>query len=1538
MVAAELSSLMIIVALLSAFLVRTGRRRLLRASSRAVKLAWSLAVGLLWLLLTGAGLWTLSELAVDPAPVEVQGDPCPSGVDRTFNVSLINVPLFLNRFGDVVPEGRMYVLDENIDQVRTTFQNAADPFAQKDLIEPLVLRVNRGDCVDVSFTNRLHEPAPDFNRNDSIFLLDGETLRAPGTVTPDPREFAPAATEPDEFDPVNAPPASMHFDGLSFDVTTSDGTAVGNNPNSTAQPGDTVVYRLFADLEGEFQFKDGADLSSHQANAGRFIGSTGFGAFGGIIVEPEGAGWVDTNTGVPLTSGTRAIITQPNRPDFRENVLFMHDEVEAEPGILTRFCVPGGGWNRNEDDGAEDNNGDGRVGGTGDACVRPGQAEIDVLSAGTFDNLSGGDADALVNGEIPVKLEWFAFNYRAEPGFNREEVGCPALDDPTIPFQAPACIGEETSLSSWPFGDPGGGDLVFHGYRNEPTVQRLFHTAEQETHTFHQHVHRWPFDPEDEGGQDQIFDRDFGTQVTNPIDVQAVSPGSHYTLVPEGGLGSPDGTVDGSVGDIIFHCHLYPHFANGMWGLNRSHDVLETGGRLLPDGTEVLALQPLADFDSQPEVPGTNPPPEPSPATPGFPFFVPGEFGFKGPKPPLGVPSRQDGAQFPPTALERNAAADDAQVPGAFFVDHCPDGAPVKPFEVVAVQPPRLEYNDELQWTNPQPRVYVLADDRAAVEAGVQRPEPFSPLLNVGDCVEYHLTNGLPEDYGGTVFDRFQETNEVSIHQHMVEFDVLSSDGAANGWNYDQGADAEVLPGEDDEIVFRNYVQAPVRTNSFHDHLFPNVTQDAGLFGGGSVHPAGCTFHDPISGEPVEVGTIVDVRCPGGDDDYRNVSLFIEDQVAMFQPEDDLGNPNDEEFIDQFATDQLGFDAVPIFPAKFPSSSDDKGVMGVNYSLEPFEARKIAGPANLFDSKLHGDPFTPMPRAFAGDRVVFRLFQLSQEESHGFNLHRLRWEFEPDDPESQLVQAQHIGMLEYFESRIPTDKENEDPKGFELRDYLYNYGGADDWFLGAWGLMRVSGCDFHGQLRDLEDIYAGDIKFDRLQQLPDNPVANCQQQQDPVERLPGNPCQAGAPVREYDVVAFNQDIFYNDMQDSNDATFEHDPNGVMYALAEDEAAIRAGTKPPEPLVLRANQGDCIEVTLTNNLDPSLMRDHCFEAIEPGQLALDAANTYPECIDEPPRNEVNVPGFFPLGVSPLVSLNPQGVNYHIGSDGANVGLNFNTTVRPGQSILYRWFAEEEFGLGMLHDRADVQSHLHHGLYGALIIEPSGSTYLDPQTGQPLRSGEQAVIVDPNGPDFRENVVLLNSDLALFRSDGSPVPDNEDLAVGPSQEADDPEDQGEFSVNYRNEPWNHRFADNRDLSQIFSSLVHGDPDTPVFQAYPGDFVRFRVGQAVGDPRSTGFALHGHRWQRSPDDPGSQLAAFQGQFNPAVRYNIHLDPSSPQPHPVGGAGGPNQQPGDYLYRSNTLIRHLPGGQWGIFRVLRGADPSLVELPDNPAPPPSG
>ena len=51
------------------------------------------------------------------------------------------------------------------------------------------------------------------------------------------------------------------------------------------------------------------------------------------------------------------------------------------------------------------------------------------------------------------------------------------------------------------------------------------------------------------------------------------------------------GNLNQTVGDSIFHCHFYPHFAQGMWSLWRVHDVFEAGTKLDSYGV------PVADWN-----------------------------------------------------------------------------------------------------------------------------------------------------------------------------------------------------------------------------------------------------------------------------------------------------------------------------------------------------------------------------------------------------------------------------------------------------------------------------------------------------------------------------------------------------------------------------------------------------------------------------------------------------------------------------------------------------------------------------------------------------------------------------------------------------------------------------------------------------------------------------------------------------------------------------------------------------------------------------
>src|SRR6185369_11698302 len=154
-------------------------------------------------------------------------------------------------------------------------------------------------------------------------------------------------------------------------------------------------------------------------------------------------------------------------------------------------------------------------------------------------------------------------------------------------------------------------------------------------------------------------------------DSQMLNPGAAYTLeIDYNGSGNRNKTV----GDSIFHCHFYPHFAAGMWSLWRSHDVFEPGtdlggdgrplpgSRALPDGeiakgTPIPAIVPIPTNALAP-MPGkvkivpvcdigvadasctdANAIAYRSVATdninPGYPFFIPGVGGGRAPHPPL---------------------------------------------------------------------------------------------------------------------------------------------------------------------------------------------------------------------------------------------------------------------------------------------------------------------------------------------------------------------------------------------------------------------------------------------------------------------------------------------------------------------------------------------------------------------------------------------------------------------------------------------------------------------------------------------------------------------------------------------------------------------------------------------------------------------------------------------------------------------------------------------------------------------------------------
>lgn len=993
-----------------------------------------------------------------------------------------------------------------------------------------------------------------------------------------------------------------------------------------------------------------------------------------------------------------------------------------------------------------------------------------------------------------------AISYRSEPMRNR----MPLTHDP-------ADSGEDISMSSWIYGDPA--PPIPRAYVGDPSKIRLVHGGVKETHVFHLHNHQWRLEPEN--------------PVSTIIDSVSISPQECYTLDILYGAGS----LNGVIGDVIFHCHLYPHFHEGMWTLWRIHDRLEDGSGRLPDGTPIPPLMPLTDRPR---------PPRKDEKHPGYPNFINGEAGERPLQPPLGILGPNGENLIEPTELER-ANFVKCFAPGALYTETCPCHAgcceelchedlepsccrfqpgaccdKVRIFEIAMVQA-KVVYNS-FGWHDPQGRFFVLKEELARhgglqeyirkVEAGKLKVEPLVIRAHAGECIELHTTNLLPEFLEGSAFQLRTLTDIVGHHVHLVKFDTITSDGAANGWNNIAGARRY------ETLVERFFAEEELRTVFFHDHLFANSHQQHGMFGALIIEEAGATFHHIRTGEALLSGTQAVIRRRNGTS-FREFALFVHDFALLFDR-----------------------DGEPLNPPEVPGSHDDPGVMGINYRSEPMRERLKEGddPAYVFSSLVHGDPATPLLETYPGDEIMIRLLDGAHEEQHCLNIAGLSWRKEPSDPHSPLTASQSIGISEAFNIHIAGD--------YAAGDYLYYSGGVDDAWLGLWGIIRA----YDRNMPCLKPLCQGPGKI--------RPLPPCPGMHD--------------VIRKYEIAAVQTNICYNKYGD-------HDPNGLVFVPLEEVDNVLNGRCNPKPLILRAKAGEWIEVTLHN--------------------AWNAENPVPY-FDYPivPLDKKHVP-------SMRVSLNPQFLKYDpVNDSGINVGYNQKEqTVGVGESRKYLWYADQEYGACIIQSFGDLRNHRYHGLFGTIIIEPSGAEWYRNFSFRKNAFAEQAVITAPGMEAFREYVLFIQNGIRLLDKQGNLI-----QTAAEEGEPLDAEDTGEKGYNYRSERFENRLKRDRRISKVFSSRIHGDPATPVFKAYSGDRVIFRTMMPADKPRNVGFAVHDHMWREQPKDPFSRVIPLQGAISIGNRFDMELQ---------GGAFCP----GDYLYRSGSLKWDVESGMWGIFRVMR-------------------
>ena len=602
-----------------------------------------------------------------------------------------------------------------------------------------------------------------------------------------------------------------------------------------------------------------------------------------------------------------------------------------------------------------------------------------------------------------------------------------------------------------------------------------------------------------------------------------------------------------------------------------------------------------------------------------------------------------------------------------------------------------------------------------------------------------------------------------------------------------------------------------------------------------------------------------------------------------------------------------------------------------------------------------GDPFTPLLRAFEGDHVRVRTLVGAHEESHNFTIHGLKWLFEPDDPDSGIRNSQMMGISEWFDfevPRIPSLRDN------TFLDYLYKPSAAtESQWSGAWGILRV--------YRNDTSTPIPTSKFSLVPLTTDNPtgkspvndtvfasipVVQAQNEGvtgddvDPSNKVPtsGSPTVSPKPtsgsirvacpttytaLRTYNITAvsaaevlandppaFLPGLLYNPRSTGGFSQLI-DPTAIMFVFTSDLTYSGAPSRPRlnqnvrrEPLILRANAGECIRVKLFNDISTGYTDADGFTGVS-----------------------MIVEGFNQNDVKPSmeVSLHPQLVFYDMQrSDGSNVGLNPSQfgkqTAGIGETRAYYWYAGHvkrdgqtvvpvEYGATGLSS-ADPVKHSNKGLVGSLIIEPAGAQWTFDQDSNSQITRAAAVVSSANDSfkAFHEFAVVIQDDVNFQFTNGTPV---ENLDVD-----DDPENSGQKAVNYRAEPLWFRGAVASQLDQVLhNNWVGGDPETPVFQAALGQNVRFRVVHPTGHTQAHAFEIFGHPWPERPYvagtvstqlgfNPTSELFGVRGGVGPSDHFDALL---------LDGAGGKFSVIGDYLYKDYPGPR-LDAGIWGILRIV--------------------
>jgi hypothetical protein len=1296
---------------------RITRRQLVPAAVTAV-----LAVGTV----TGGSL--LSPSAAGAAPAS---GACPAGAPtRSYDVQSINVNIPLNRFGDHDPKGRMYVLTNKIAAVRA--EEATQQVSiglRNDAIQPLVIRVNEGECLSIHYTNS----------------ADGGSF-------------------------------GVHVDGLAFNAASS-GDSIGNNPDSAVVKGATADYTYYVPmdktLEGAHYLHPGPgyrDLVNH-------------GLFGSVVVEPPGSTYLDPNavnepSATVLQSGWEAIVRPAGAAEFRENVQLYHEignenektAVLKKNGTPLAFVDPHTDayrpgtramnyrsepfMNRLDFAPLQEAHGYGSYTFGDPATPMPRGYQADptkfrILHAGSemfhVFHMHGGGIRWRFN---PVADS--TYNY-ADTGLNKHPIEL--SDSERLDSQA---FGPGESYNLEIEGGAGGvqqgaGDFLFHCHIAEHYVAgmwsfwRVYDTRQPDFAPLADRAARGLVPPAPVDSTHLIGRTINGQKITAANLDSWIRP----QLPPKGVRKNAN---DGAVWNWATNPAKTTQYLGEPESLASYPDYYNNPAKAghptaLPNDTfvgnrPVLLFNPLNGRPAYPMMRphlGMRPPFAPNGHS-GAPYL--GEMGNAAPTAPITA------THLDPFAGRADAICPNKQANGSPTV--------VRRFNVVAVEHPvQVTPKD----TDPTGMVFTLAHDKAAVLNGTKPVEPLALRTNVGECDAVTLTSELSDTNASNHF------SQVNIHIHHVQFDTQASDGVISGMSYEQAvrpykledpqltaaaaAGATVLhlssvtkfqvgesigvglgtegpaatgtanagqSGQGPEIRFITAINATAKTVTlsaglkiahaaaqyagtefvqyrwypdvnldnmfFHDHVDGIHTWAHGLVGQLITEPKGSTYNDPRTGAPVDSGAIVDIHtsnpvaaAAGVTGSFREMALWTLDK---------------------------GFGAT----------ADSM----LNLRANPL-ADRVGDPAFKFSSYTYGDPMTPLPRAYAGDPFVIRTINVGPTvDTLHVDGHTFGYENRYLDPGGQLegasVDTLHYGISEKFTLIL---KGGAGGYNHLPGDYLY-FNGIDRRISdGAWGIIRV--------LKGRVTTDPSDPNY--LQPLPGTSPASAPALPTQTGGAPpqpsalDSPCPAGASPHAINVTAVR---------------VPNVDNSIRYAYVPTNQAARvlAGTLTPQPLVLHLLANDCVRVTVTNSTKEN-----------------------------------------------KISFHLSGLASDVASSGADVGWNPDTTIPDAATRTYTYYVDNsKVSGGSITDMTGGFDK--RGLYGAYTVSPEGSTIRDPLTNDVTDVGPSVDVEPQDSPSYRDSTLVLSEDETQLGASFMPYP----------VEADRP---ASVRVNYQQAPRDDALSD-------------------------------------------------------------------------------------------------------------------------------------------------